>query len=397
MNQPNKRRATRPDDRSEPRVEHTQGVWRIRGFGPARKVLSARNATTQAGFTAEHMPQIVLGDKPVLFDDGPSHDAKRQKVGRFFAPKVVSERYSQIMHDSARRWLSHADSGRLLVDELALYYAVEVTREIVGLTESDVKGMSKRLENFFRQPPFDITQPDLGRNNWQWMQAAFYGITPVARFWWSDVRPAVRKRQRTPGSDVVSHLIAEGLGNREILVECVTYGTAGMVTTREFISMAAWHLLREDVLRARYLEAEQKERLAILAEIIRLEPVVGHLYRRTQEEIVVSDEGKDWTIPPGDLIDLCVRPANADETVVGEEPLNLCPGRQLPRGVDSAGLSFGHGSHKCPGQPLALLETDVLLQTMLAKNPRIVSEPVIGWDDLVAGYTVRGLEIQFDD
>ncbi|PID50997.1 MAG: cytochrome [Propionibacteriales bacterium] len=396
-NRASKRRASRPDDLREPRIDHVDGVWRIRGYDSAKQVLAARTSTTQAGFTAEHLPRVFVGDKPVLFSDGPEHDAQRKSVGRFFAPKVVSDRYTEIMHDSAEKWLNRTDSGRLMLDELALHYAVDVTREVVGLTESSVEGMSIRLEKFFDQPPFDITKPDLGRSNRDWAQAAYKGIMPIVRFWWSDVRPAIKKRRQNPQEDVVSHLIKQGHSNREILVECVTYGTAGMVTTREFISMATWHLLHEDDLRARYLVAEQKERLAILAEIIRLEPVVGHLYRRTQEDVVITDGEDDWTIPPGELIDLCIRPANADDTVVGDEPENLCPGRSLPRGVDSAGLSFGHGSHKCPGQPLALLETDVLLRVLLSRQPKIITEPKIGWDDLVAGYTVRGFEIQLDD
>ncbi|MDO4717977.1 MAG: cytochrome P450 [Propionibacteriaceae bacterium] len=393
----NRRRACPHGEPDRPRVESADGVWRIRALSTARQVLQARTSTTQAGFTAEHIPRGVMGRRPVLFADGPDHDAQRKKVGRFFAPKVVADRYTAIMRSSADRLLKQVGSGGLNVDELALHYAVEVTREVVGLTESSVEGMSRRLERFFNQPPFDITKPDLGRTNLQWAQAAVNGMLPVMRFWWSDVRPAIRQRRRRPRSDVISHLIAEGYRDRDILVECITYGTAGMVTTREFISMAVWHLLHDDGLRESYLASDQAGRLAVLSEIIRLEPVVGHLYRRVQEEIVVSDGEAQWRIPPGDLVDLCIRHTNTDPAAVGELPLGLCPGRQLPRGVDAAGLSFGHGSHKCPGQPLALLETDVLLNALLARRPRILSEPRIGWDDLVAGYTLRGFTVELTE
>ena len=393
----NRRRAWPPGESAEPRVEYSGGVWRIRAFKTARQVLKARASTTQAGFTAEHIPRGVIGRRPVLFADGPHHDAQRQKVGRFFAPKVVASRYTGIMRASADRLLHRAAPEPLNVDELALHYAVEVTREVVGLTESSVEGMSRRLERFFDQPPFDITKPDLGRTKRQWAQVAINGLVPVARFWWSDVRPAIKERRRRPRSDVVSHLIAEGYRDRDILVECITYGTAGMVTTREFISMAVWHLLEDPGLRDRYLAADQAGRLAVLSEIIRLEPVVGHLYRRVHEEIVVTDDDAQWRIPPGHLVDLCIRQSNADPAVIGDLPLGLCPGRPLPRGVDAAGLSFGHGSHKCPGQPLALLETDVLLTALLPREPRILSEPRIGWDDLVAGYTLRGFTVELTE
>ena len=397
-----RRRAVRPGEPSTPRVER-QGadgrrgvstVWRIRSLEAARQVLRARHATTQAGFTAEAIPQR-LKHHPILISDGPQHDEQRRKVARFFAPVVVAERYTAPMEECADRLLGGTPpGGRLVLDELALHYTVEVTAEAVGLTASSVPRMSRRLVSFFRQPPFDITRRDLGRTRRQWMRAAFNGLLPVARFYLADVRPAVRERRRQRREDIISHLVDEGYTDVDILVECVTYGTAGMVTTREFVTMAAWHLLRDDALRERYAVAGQEERFAILHEIIRLEPVVGHLYRRAQESIDVTDGDESWTIEAGDLVDVSVRSANADPRALDEDGLDLCPGRTLPRGVNAAGLTFGDGAHRCPGQPLAILESDVLLTRLLARSPRLVSEPEIGWDDLIEGYTLRGLELE---
>ncbi|WP_418277386.1 cytochrome P450 [Isoptericola jiangsuensis] len=370
-------------------------VWRIRSLEAARQVLRARHATTQAGFTAEAIPQGRLKHHPILVSDGPLHDEQRSKVARFFAPVVVAERYTAQMEECADRLLGRTPpGGRLTLDELALHYTVEVTAEVVGLTESSVPRMSRRLVSFFRQPPFDITRRDLGRTPRQWMLAAWNGLLPVGRFFLADVRPAIRERRRQRREDVISHLIDEGYSDVDILVECVTYGTAGMVTTREFVTMAAWHLLRDDVLRERYLVAGEQERFAILHEVIRLEPVVGHLYRRAQEPISVSDGESSWTIEAGDLVDVCVRSTNADPQATDEDGLDLCPGRTLPRGVNAAGLSFGDGAHRCPGQPLAILESDRLLTRLLARSPRVVREPEVGWDDLIEGYTLRGLELE---
>ncbi|NLE96624.1 MAG: cytochrome P450 [Propionibacterium sp.] len=384
------RRAVRDED--GPPIERSGSVWRIRSLAAARQVLQARHATTQAGFTSEYVPKGYTKHHPILFSDGALHDEQRRKVARFFAPRVVSERYRDLMHASADRLLAQSPTT-IRLDDLALRYAVEVTREVVGMTESDVGAMSRRLEKFFNQPPFDITKPGLGRTKRQWAMAAVNGLSPIARYWFADVRPAVRARRKQPREDVVSHLIAEGYSNLDILVECVTYGTAGMVTTREFIAMACWHLLGDDALRERYLAAEERERLAILTEIIRLEPVVGHLYRRVQEPIEVDDGDVTHTIPAGDLVDVHVRHTNMDTDAMGEEPTRLCPHREVARGVDRAGLSFGDGAHKCPGQPLAILETDVLLSKLLARSPRIVTPPTLGWDELVAGYSLRGFDI----
>ena len=58
------------------------------------------------------------------------------------------------------------------------------------------------------------------------------------------------------------------------------------------------------------------------------------------------------------------------------------------------GLSFGFGAHGCPGQPLALRETDALLYRLLALDVTKAAEPVISWDDLIEGYKVRGLTLR---
>lgn len=390
------RRAQRPGEASTPRLERTGKVVRVRSLPAARQVLRQRALTTQAGFTAEAIPKGYLKNHPILISDGPRHDEQRTKVGRFFAPKVVAQRYTDAMIACAEELLAAAAaSGRCRLDELALYYSVEVTSKVVGLTNSPVRKMARRLVTFFNQPPFDITRPDLGRTPAQWAKAAVNGLVPIVRFYLADVHPAIRARRRRPRHDVISHLIEEGYSNVDIAVECVTYGTAGMVTTREFICMAAWHLLSDEPLRASYLGADQPGRFAILNEIIRLEPVVGHLYRRAQGDFEIADGDTAIAVEPGDLLDVCVRQANADPDAVGTDPMSICPGRRLPAGVNEAGLTFGDGAHRCPGQPLAILESDVLLTRLLAMRPAIIAEPTIGWDDLIEGYFLRGFELAF--
>ncbi len=68
--------------------------------------------------------------------------------------------------------------------------------------------------------------------------------------------------------------------------------------------------------------------------------------------------------------------------------------RPLPAAVDEAVLSFSHGAHRCPGQPLAILESDALLHRLLARDITIVAEPTIEWDDLIAGYALRGFDLR---
>ena len=209
-----------------------------------------------------------------------------------------------------------------------------------------------------------------------------------------DVRPAIRARRRQPQEDVVSHLLAEDYTDREILVECLTYAAAGMATTREFIAVAAWHLLEDDRLREEYLAADEPARHGILHEILRLEPVVGHLYRRTTRELVLEDGDERHEVPVGALLDLYVRQANTDEQALGEDARQLCPERSRPRGIRPEAMSFGDGAHRCPGGFLAIQETDVFLQRLLRLPLEFAHPPRVSWVELIAAYEVRDVVLR---
>lgn len=124
-------------------------------------------------------------------------------------------------------------------------------------------------------------------------------------------------------------------GARGELVECLTFAAAGLVTTREFISMAAWHLLENPDLRATYLSADRPARIAILEEILRLEPVVGQIKRRATTDLVLDHDGEPVRIPAGTLANIQVRSTNVKPAVFGPDDHRLtsgCRSRRLLSG-----------------------------------------------------------------
>ncbi len=381
------RKSVRPGEVRNPGIEKVGKVWHVRDAALVRAVLRAKDGTTQAGFSSESVSSSHLR-QPLIFADGDEHRKQRSRIARFFAPKVVSTRYRELMDEQADGLLAAAGT-RFRLDDLALEYSVAVAAEVIGLTESSTAGLSRRLERLFRQPEYDPSQEGGGRSRLIRLTHRVIGGLPLIPFYLRDVRPAVRARRANPEDDVISHLVEQGYNGAEIMIECLTYGAAGMITTREFISMAAWHFLGNPSLRDRYLVAGEKERIAMLGEILRLEPVVGHLYRRTSHDLEIGDT----TIAAGELIDLYVRAANADESVAGQDALSLCPGREVAAGYGAEVLAFGDGAHKCPGNALAIQETDTLLTRLLAMPVTVLSEPTLSWDDLISGYRLRDFEL----
>jgi cytochrome P450 len=376
-----------PDaDPQGPRVARDEaGVWQVRDHALVRQILRGEG-TKQAGFNAELIERVPgTTNLPILYQEGKVHHEQRRQTARFFTPKTVSTRYRELMERLADRLIADfRRAGRADLSDISMQLAVAVAAEVVGLTDSALPGLDRRLDAFFA----GNVQGDGGF--WARLRQQL-NRTRIMSFFYLDVKPAIRVRRRTPREDVISHLLGKEYNDAEILTECVTYAAAGMATTREFITVAAWHLLNNPELRERYLAAPEAERQDLLEEILRLEPVVGHLYRRTTDELRLGSGDRQVTIPAGELINLHIYAANRDEVVTGPQPEGICPGRALADKQSSpAMMSFGDGHHRCPGAYIAIQESDIFLRRLLAlPGLKLEKAPTVTWDELTAGYILR--------
>ena len=174
----------------------------------------------------------------------------------------------------------------------------------------------------------------------------------------------------------------------------MTYAAAGIATTREFINMAAWHLFEREDLRARFLDGSEQVQVAILEEILRLEPVVGALYRRTERELKLDENGAITTLAAGTLVKIDVRAMNSDPVASGGCPFKLDANRDVRAAASASLMSFGDGPHKCPGASVALQETAIFLDCLLrVPNIRLTRPPTVGWNALISSYELRGAQI----
>jgi cytochrome P450 len=361
--------------------EPSQGAVVIASYSLARQILRS-GVVRQAGFKADLLERFAgKAHMPVLFQEGEAHQKQRTATARFFAPRTVTTRYRALIERQAQALLDPLRaSGSAELDQMSLSMAVSVMAEIVGLTDSSQAGMSRRLGSFFAREPAGLRAFVTFVVN-QLRMLAFYT---------KDVKPAIAARRGAPREDVISHLLGQGCSDREILTECVTYGAAGMATTREFIVMAAWHLFERADLKARFLAADEGARIAILEEILRLEPVVGALHRRTSAELILDHDGERVCIPAGRLVTLDVRGTNSDPAVTGDCPYRLEPG-QARTGNPASLMSFGDGPHRCPGAPVALLETAIFLGHLFAiRDVRLSTRPTLAWNNALESYELRG-------
>lgn len=357
-------------------------------FWAGREILRSPTVL-QGGASAAEVDLSKPDEVSFFFLDGPEHRKRRGAVAAMFAPKAIVTRHRVVMDRTMDAIVAKLRSGPQKLDELSWQMAVDVAAEIIGLTESDsnenlanrVKGVldssMERKPGWFNGIVFNLTR-----------------LVRVYRVWKHDIVPAMEARRKEPRDDVISFMVQENYPRKGIIMECMSYGGAGMMTTREFIVMCAWHLFEKPDLLKRFLEEGEATQFAVLEEILRLEPVASLLHRKATE---TAEGAQGGDLNAGELVCINLREANTDEAITGPCPFELDPDRAKRMKVAGPYLSFGDGPHRCPGAQVALHETRVFLDTMFRlPGIRLEREPDISWNPYIQGYELRGAIVACD-
>lgn len=369
-----------------PRIEQdTNGEWHVRGYQEAKQLL--QEDLRQAGFNADAV--LAAGLSPVLYQHGEKHREQRKHLAKFFNPTTVSKKHTLTMARIADEILADFQrKKRVDLNEMTVRMALNVMCVIVGLKPSE--GLLARFNLMLHAPPTPKT------NFQKWWLNMVEGNLRRFSFLWFDVLPAIRARKKNPQEDVITYMLDNGQTTMEIWAECLVYGAAGIATTQEFISAATWHISQRPDLQEILRNGDEDARMKMLHEILRLEPVIGKLYRKTTEPVTVTSEGTAHTIPADTLIHFYVYDGNTDEPATGACPYHLQTDREVGKGVSRSLLSFGAGSHRCAGEFVALYESDVFLRKLFALPIRVESGPEVNRNDTVEGYEFRNYWLVLD-
>ncbi len=379
------------DDRKSAKIAKANllpqaGSRKIDSFGLSRDFLRSPKVR-QAGAPGANGQEVEIqnpGDVSFFFLDGEEHRKRRAAVAGLFAPKTIVTRHQAVMTKTMDEIVGKLQArGSAPLDELSWHMAVVVAADIIGLTDSD------STENLANRVKAVLDSSLTGKRNF-FAQGFFMAkmLLRVSAFWKHDMVPAIEARRKQPKDDVITYMVKENYSKKGMIMEALSYGGAGMMTTREFIVMCAWHLFEKPELLERFLGGEEADQFAILEEILRLEPVASLVHRRAAEDIEHKDGA---TLRKGDVIAVSIRDANTDEAITGSCPFELDPDRAKRMKVVGPYMSFSDGPHRCPGAQVALHETRIFLERMFRlPGIRMASEPVISWNPQIQGYELRG-------
>ena len=354
---------------------------RITSFGLAREVLRGRDFK-QAMLNGDRFPVSDPEQLPLFFLDGEVHRRKRSALARFFSPKAIASLFRPVIDREVASLVGNLRrTGRMRLDQASWLLAVAVAAEVVGLSESPCTAMASRIEKILAHGEYP-GMPPIKR----FMASQMSKLRTLA-FFLKDVKPAIASRRKERRDDIISQMLDDGFSDVMILVECMVYATAGMTTTREFITMVAWHLFDQADLREAFVNGSEGEQFAILEEILRLDPVGGYLYRRADEHVPEGLEGK---LETGRTYAINVREANWDEAAAGPCPYAIDPGRAKRMKQVGSYMSFGDGVHRCPGAQVALHETRVFIDALFrVPGLKLETEPRLIWNKTLMSYELR--------
>jgi cytochrome P450 len=359
------------------------GMWFISRYADADALLRDRRLGRDFSRFLDaqigHGPLRALFDGMMLYADPPDHTRLRGLVARAFTSSVVASMQPTIQQIVDALLDARARDGRIdVIEHLAYPLPVLVICQMLGIPTADRDWFQHWSRDLGAALDYVLTPEVVARGDGAAQDSTIY------------LRALIRERRQARGDDLLSKLIqAEDHGSRltemEIISTCMLLFGAGHETTMGLIGNAVLALLRHpDQLHA--LRTDPSLMTAAIDEFLRFDTPVQMTGRIARQDVTVGAT----TIPEGDVVVILLGAANRDPARF-ERPDDLDVRRS-----NSAPLSFGGGVHYCLGAPLARVEAQIALATLIRRCTDLrLESSVPEWRDTVVLRGLRSLPLRF--
>ncbi|HEY7397343.1 MAG TPA: cytochrome P450 [Gaiellaceae bacterium] len=303
-----------------------------------------------AAFRAQAPAALAYLDTHMLNKDGDEHRRLRRLVAKAFTPRMVEQLRPRVQEITDGLIDAVTARGEMdLVDDFAFPLPITVIAELLGIPVAD--------RDRFRSWSTAVVTPAFTPE-----EAERAGVL-MDEF----VAYLLRLFERRRGSsedDLISALLrveeeGDTLSEQELSSMVALLIIAGHETTVSLIGNAVLALLEHPEER-KQLEREPQLVGAAIEELLRLDgPVERTLNRWASEDVELGGR----TIRRGEGVILILGSADRDpERFAQPDELDFAR-------ADNKHVAFGRGSHYCLGAPLARLEAEVALTTLLRRLP----------------------------
>jgi len=350
------------------RYDDCVAVLRDPRFG--REEFQQMLAAVYGGEDSDRLPRSML------FRDPPDHTRLRALVSKAFTPRTI-----EVMRDHIQgivdRLLDRAlgQGGMDVIEDLAYPLPVTVICEMLGVPVDDhasIRGWSADIARSLDAIglPSDVSVVERGRVARRALADYFRALVPV--------------RRARPQADLLSGLLAaeeqgDKLTEPEIIAMCLLLFIAGHETTVNLIGNGTLALLRHPEQLAR-LRADPSLVPSAVEELLRYDSPVQRTARIASTDVDLAGHH----IGKGTMVVTALGAANRDPAQFAD------PDRLDVTRRDVRHISFGYGIHFCLGAPLARVEGQLALGTLLRRAPRLaLAEPAPEWRE---SSVLRGLK-----
>ncbi|MFB7241063.1 cytochrome P450 [Streptomyces populi] len=356
--------------REDPVHRSAQGIWYLTRYADVEAALGdlrlsndrdrMTRAYTALGGDLKAFSRLTdrLG-RVMTNTDPPDHARLRRLTNRAFTARRV-----EALRDGIQRIVDRlvdeavaAGPAMDLIESVASPLPMSVVCELFGIPPEDLPQVKAWFQRFGRLGE-DIDKSEAAIEQYE---------EYLARL--------VRDRRADPGDDLISALVAtqaqdDRLTDSELLATCFVLITAGDETTTHLVGNAVLALLRHPGQLARLREDPALVRTAV-DELARYDTPTQAIVRVVAEDVEIGGR----TLREGELAYLFLAATNRDpERFEDPDRLDLTrPGNRH--------LSFGNGPHFCLGGPLAKLQAEVAVGTLVRRFPhlRLADEAALEW------------------
>lgn len=367
--------------RAEDPVHHSPlGFWVLTRYADVIAMLRDPRLIKEpiAAFVAARFGMAVppgLG-LSMLDRDPPDHTRLRGLVSKAFTPKALESLRPHIQGIVDGLLAKVEGRGEMdLIEEFAYPLPVRVICEMLGVPVADHERFKQWGLDIARGLDAIMLPPDS-----EVAQRSMAGRRALAAYF----RELIAERRAAPREDMLSALIAaeeagDKLNEDELMATCLLLLVAGHETTVNLIGNGSLALLRHPG-ELRKLRDNPGLITSAVEELLRFDGPVQRTARIPSEDITIGDH----TIPKGEMVMPFLGAADRDPAQF-PDPDRL----DITRG-DNRHIAFGMGIHFCLGAPLARMEGQIAINTMLRRLPKLAL--AIDKPDYRQSLTLRGLQ-----
>ncbi len=312
------------------------------------------------------------------FSDPPDHTRRRAVIKGVLTPRVFEAMRPHIQ-DLVDNLLDAVEgSGRMdVIRDFAYPLPITVICEMLGVPPEDRAQFKTMVDDL-------VALMGIGRVLPGTAERAQQSVVELSGYF----SRIVAQHRGSPNGNLMGALVAgldQGhlLSEEELIVNCIALFMGGHETTRSLIGNGLLALLQNPDQLGK-LRDDPSLIVTAVEELLRYNSPLQRAVRVAKEDLEIG--GKQ--IQQGQLVLAMLGAANRDPEQF-PDPDRLDITRQENRHV-----AFGHGTRFCLGAPLARIEGQIAINTVLRRMPRLrLASEALEWEDNMAFRCLKSLPV----